>query len=345
MSFYTLIFDIKNSKKWIIRSILSIFITIAFLFGFNYIIDPYNMTPYNLLNINYKFARDDRTEKVNFFKTLPAFDNILLGSSRVYSINPRIVSKLISGTTYNFGVGTATVEDHLGILLYLQQNHKLPKKLIVGIDFYTFNPDTPPNSYFLSNKELNFLSYKNRESEYWSKFLSLDATRASIKTFKKHLKNNNEKPIFDNLGWGGTYQDDTKRNLADELPEIKSEIEKNKTLMYSNFKYTHLDKKRIAYYQQIRKICKDNNITLLVFGTPLNPILLAKLQSYPQTKNAFNEFVYYLSSFDNFTNFYNDHNFTNNLYNFNGATHTSANAGDVIIKKVLKPIIYKENNQ
>ena len=163
MSFYTSIFNPKNPKKWILKSILSAFVIIVFIFGFNYIIDPYNMTKYNLLNIKYKFARDDRTEKINFFKTLDKFDNILIGSSRVYSINPQKVSELIGGTTYNFGVGTATVEDHLGILLYLQKTDKLPKNLIIGVDFYTFNPDTPPNSYFLTNEELNFLSYSKKE--------------------------------------------------------------------------------------------------------------------------------------------------------------------------------------
>lgn len=336
MNFYTLIFNQKNPKIWIFKSLFGAFSIIILIFGFNYVIDPYNMTKYNLLNIKYKFARDDRTEKVNFFKTLGKFDNILLGSSRVYSINPRTVSKLIGGSTYNFGVGTATVEDHLGILLYLQKNNKLPKNLIIGVDFYTFNPDTPPNSYFLSNEELNFLSYSNNSSVYWSKFLSFDATRASFKTLNNYLQNKNEKPRFDNFGWGSVYFDNSKRNLKDEFPEIKAEIEKNRRLMYSDFKYEHIDKKRISYYEKIKQICKENNIKLYVFGTPLNPILLNILNSHKETKNALQEFQHYLGTFENFTNFYIDTEFTNNMYNFQGATHTTPNAGDLILKKVLE---------
>jgi hypothetical protein len=337
MNFYTSIFKPKSPKTWILKSLFGAMSIIVFLFGFNYLIDPYNITKFNLLNIKYKFARDDRTEKVNFFKTLDKFDNILVGSSRVYSINPRKVSQIIGGSTYNFGVGTATVEDHLGILLYLQKNHKLPKTLIIGVDFYTFNPNTPPNSYFLGNQELNFLSYANQDSSgYWSKFLSLDATRASFKTLKNHIKNKNEKPRFDTLGWGSAYFDDSKRNLKDELPEIKAEIEKNRILMYSDFKYRHIDKKRIEYYEKIKQICKQNNIQLYIFTTPLNPILLQTLDSHQETKNAIKEFKAYLATFENFTNFYDDKEFTDNMYNFQGATHTTANAGDVIMEKVLK---------
>jgi len=335
MSFYTSIFNPKSPKKWILKSLFSVLFIVVFIFGFNYVIDPYNMTQYNMLDIKYKFARDDRTEKVNFFKTLQKFDNILVGSSRVYSINPRKVSQMIGGTTYNFGVGTATVEDHLGILLYLQKNHKLPKTLIIGVDFYTFNPNTPPNSYFLSNEELNFLSYSNKDAVYWSKFLSFDATRASFKTLKNHIKNKNDKPRFDKFGWGSTYLNNEKRIIQDELPEIKAEIERNRVLMYSDFKYQHIDKKRIAYYEKIREICKENDIRLYIFGTPLHPILLKTFDSHRETKNALKEFKSYLATFENSTNFYDDEEFTNNMYNFQGATHTTANAGDIIIKKVL----------
>lgn len=336
MSFYTLIFNPKSPKKWILKSIFGTFFIVVFIFGFNYIIDPYNMTKYNILNIKYKFARDDRTEKVNFFKTLDKFDNILIGSSRVYSINPQKVSELIGGTTYNFGVGTATVEDHLGILLYLKKMNKLPKNLIIGVDFYTFNPNTPPTSYFLRNEELNFLSYSNKDTIYWSKFLSFDAIRASFKTLKNHIKNKNDKPRFNKFGWGSAYLNNEKRDLKNELIETKKEIENNRMFMYSDFKYKYIDKKRIVYYEKIRQICKENNIKLYIFGTPLNPILLNILKSHMETKNAFQEFQLYLGTFEHFTNFYNDKEFTDNVYNFQGATHTTANAGDIMLEKIFK---------
>lgn len=337
MNSYISIFNPISPKKWVLKSLFGLFFVITAIFSFNYIIDPYNITSYNLLDIKYKFARDDRTEKLSYFKTLPPFDTIMIGSSRVYSINPRSVSKYLGGNTYNFGVGTATVEDHLGILLYLQKHNKLPKNLIMGVDFYTFNPDVPPNKYFLSNKELNFLSFsQHNTTSDWPKFFSLDATRASMKTLKNHLKNKNEKPRFNQLGWGSNYLVSTNKDLEKEKVEIDNEIYSNRILMYSDFNYKHIDPKRVAYYEEIKKICKDNDIKLYLFTTPLNPILLKKLHSYPTTNNALKEFTTYLSTFTHFTNFYVDRNFTSNPYNFNGATHTTANAGDLIVHTILE---------
>lgn len=332
MNFYTLTF---KPKRWIKKALVFLFIAIVFIFSFNYIVDPYNITKYNLLKIEHKFARDDRVEKVNYFKTLPRFDNILIGSSRVYTINPQTVSKILGGTTYNFGVGTATVEDHLGTLLYLQRLNKLPKRLIVGVDFYTFNKDIAPNSYFLANEELNFLSYsQDLDSNYWAKFLSFDAFRASFKTFKNHIKKSNEVPRFDKNGWNQNYIDSSKRDLEAEIVVIQAEIDKNRNL-YSNYEYKKIDSKRIKYYEKIKGIAKANNIELYIFVTPLHPILVKILKQNP-TQYALNQLERYFSSYDNFINFIGHDKFSKNLYNFHGATHTTSDGGDEMMKILLK---------
>jgi len=44
------------------------------------------------------------------------------------------------------------IEDILGITKYLERTNKLPKNLIVGVDFYILNKDISANIYFLTNK-------------------------------------------------------------------------------------------------------------------------------------------------------------------------------------------------
>jgi len=335
MSFYTLIFNKSKLpyKDWVKKVIVYTFVFSAVIFLINYIVDPYNITNHNLLNLKYKYARDDRTQKINYFKSQPKYDNIMIGSSRVYSMNPRVVSKILGGTTYNFGVGTATVEDHLGIIKYLKREKKLPKNIIIGVDFYTFNPDIPPNSYFLKNKELNFLSYGDFKEDYFAKFFSFDALRASIKTIKYNFFKK-VKPRFDELGWAGWYEDYSKKDMKKALYYVKKEMEDDKKLFYSNYNYAHIDKKRMRYYKEIEEICKTNGINLYIFTTPLHPLLLKELQKHP-TKEALKEFINFLSSFKNFKNLYYDKDIYSDLRNFNGATHTTTNAGDIILKKVL----------
>ena len=334
MNFYTLTFKTtKNPKAWLKGIFIISFSISLFIFAVNYIVDPYHITQYNLLNIKYKFARDDRTEKLNYFKTLPSFDTILIGSSRVYSINPKIVSDILGGETYNFGVGTATVEDHLGVIKYLEKNKKLPKNIIIGIDFYTFNPDVPPNGYFLKNRELNFLSYQNYSEDYLAKFFSIDSFRASFKTLQKHFSSKEEKPRFNANGWGGSYS--SSSNNKNMPQEIQKELEENQELFYSNFTYNHIDPKRQAYYEEIKEICQKYHITLYLFTTPLHPYLLKELEQHKSTSKALKEFITFLSTFNNFRNFYQDEIFYNNVKYFHGITHTTPYAGDIIIRKLL----------
>lgn len=340
MNSYTLIFNKKiNTLRWLKFSLFGLFFSSIILFTVNYIVDPYSITKYNILNIKYKFARDDRNTKVKYFKTKSNIDNILIGSSRVYSINPKIVDAMIGGKTYNFGVGTATVEDHLGIIKYLERNNKLPKRLIIGLDFYTFNKDLPLNKYFLRNKDLNFLSFAKKNDDYLAKFFSVDSSFATFKTLKNHLKKEPKKPRFDENGWGGYkkgYLDYSKIDLKKENLKTKKEILKIKEQYYSNYKYSSLDKKRTSYYLTIKEICERNNIELILFTTPLHPFLLKEIFTSNGTKKAMNEFITFFSSFDNFVNLYKDKEFYSKLKNFNGATHTTVNAGDVILKKVLE---------
>lgn len=336
MNFYTLISKDKYKPiRWTRLLFLSLFLLSTTIISVNFIVDPYNITKYNLLNIKFKFARDDRTEKTNYFTSLEPFDNIMIGSSRVYSINPAKVTQHLGGTTYNFGVGTATIEDHLGVLLYLKKENKLPKNIILGIDFYTFSPDITPNKYFLKNKTLNFLSYSGVEENYIEKIFSFDAFRASLKTLFNHLKNKDMRSRFDADGWSGTYEDYSKRDLETDLVATKEEIQRQIPLMYSNLEYKTIDPKRVAYYEEIRAICKENNINLYVFTTPLHPELLKILKSNKNTHLALSEFIGYLNTFEHFYNFYEDKELYSEIRNFHGAHHTSTNAGDLLMKNLL----------
>lgn len=334
MNFYTSIFNITfKPKKWAALVLIVCFLLIGLIGVFNYIIDPYDVTKHNIFNIKYKFANDDRTEKVNYFASLKPVDNILIGSSRVYSIDPKIVTQEFKGTTYNFGVGTATIEDSLGILIYLQRNHKLPKRLFLGIDLYTLNSDLPINKYFLRNKELNFLSNPNNTSQMnWSHLVSLDATRASVKTLNYHLfPDENAAPRFtkDGQGYSPEWSDLETHKMLTTKEAIDFFVNS-----YSNGNYKQLDPIRLKYLLQIKEICKKENIKLYVFTTPLHPILLQKIQNsnVKYAMSALDNFL--LTHFEHFHNFYIDNNFTSNLKNFSGATHSTNKAGDLIIKTI-----------
>jgi len=320
-----------SPKKWSLKVLVTLFLFIFSIGVFNYIIDPYDVTGHNIFHIRLKLASDDRNDKVNHFSTLRAVDNILIGSSHVYSIDPEAISNNFGGTTYNFGVGTATVEDLLGTVYYLQRQHKMPKRLFVGIDLYTFNHDLPLNKYFLRNKELNFFSNLNQSGrEDWSRFITVDMTRSSFKTLKNHLFPDPTKaPRFTAYGQGYSPQ---WTNYKTHISDATKEANEFYAEFYSSGNFESLDKKRLSYLLEIQKISIQNHTQLIIFITPDHPILIQKINQ-SKVRDSLKELdAFLMSHFDHYYNFYNDASFVNNLNNFSGATHTTNKAGDLIVQ-------------
>ena len=133
------------------------------------------------------------------------------------------------------------------------------------------------------------------------------------------------------MGWAGHYEDYAQRDKDKDFLRAKKETEEELLKVYA--KYAHIDKKRMDYYEEIRSICKENNITLYLFTTPLHPYLLENFDSHQ--KEAMIELIEYLSTFEHFTDMYTRPEIYNDVRNFHGATHTSSNAGDIILKILL----------
>ncbi|MBE0499535.1 MAG: hypothetical protein IBX43_09915 [Campylobacterales bacterium] len=325
-------------RKWIGFYIAIPIILITLIFSFNFIIDPYSMTAYNLLNIPNKFARDDRKEKVAKLYTEDSYTNMLFGSSHVYSINPLVAQKYLGGErSYNAGVGTARIEDHLGFLLYLKRINKLPKNIIVGLDFYSFNQNVETNKYFLVNDDLNFLHQTADSGLYFSKFLSLDALRASYKTLRNFLKESKEKPRFDTYGTAGNaseifiyYPEKKEQTSFDEEMLIKG-CNDVKTI-----KYETISQDRLQYIQDIMFLCKENNIQYTFFITPLSGQLLSKINSDSLLSSTLQRFKSELSEITSYYDFLTHNQINDNRFYFGGDTmHTTTFTGNLILARIF----------
>lgn len=116
-----------NFKRFIAFFLLFPMLAVGAIFTLNLLIDPFSITNVNLLNIKYKYARDDRTEKIERVKKIPYIRNLILGSSRAQHLDPQLMSHLHGGYSYNFGVGGGTTAEALGLLLYLQSQKNSQK--------------------------------------------------------------------------------------------------------------------------------------------------------------------------------------------------------------------------
>ena len=323
-------------QQWIRLYITIPLILITLIFSFNFIIDPYSMTSYNLLNIPNKFARDDRKEKVAKLYMEPAYANIIFGSSHVYTINPLTVEKYVGGRSYNAGVGTARIEDHLGFLLYLERIKKLPTNIIIGLDFYSFNINVETNKYFLVNNELNFMQKKADSNIYLSKFLSLDALRASYKTLRNFLKGSKDNPRFDTYGTSAN----ASRVFTYYPQKIHQEIFEQKLLVegYHGIKtvdYTIISKDRMQYLQKIISLCQKHNINYTFFITPLNGQLLSMIENDQVFSNTLHDFKTQLSSITSYFDFLTHNEINDNRFYFGDTTHTKPFTGNLILARIF----------
>ena len=325
-----------NIKKWATLYITIPIILISIIFSFNFIIDPYSITSYNLLNIPNKFARDDRKEKVSKLYNEPPYVNMLFGSSRVYGINPLIVKKYIGGKSYNAGVGSARVEDILGFLLYLKHINKLPKNIVVGLDFYSFNQNVETNKYFLLNDDINFLSLQATNDLYFSKFLSIDALRASFSTLKNFLKNSQGKPRFDIHGTAGGGSKNfiffPKKILkrAFDMQEIERGYNDVKTISYNI-----ISPDRMQYMREIITLCKEHHIKYKIFITPINGQLLTKIKDDSHLYNTFINFKSELAHITPYYDFTLHNNINDNSFYFMDPFHTQLFTGNLVLARLF----------
>ncbi len=322
--------------QWVRLYITIPLLLIAIIFTFNFIVDPYSMTSYNLLEIPNKFARDDRKEKVAKLYTEDRYNNIIFGSSHVYTINPLVLKKYLGGRSYNAGVGTARIEDHLGFLLYLERIGKLPKNVLLGLDFYSFNQNVETNKYFLVNEQLNFMQKRADSNIYFSKFLSIDAIRASYKTLHNYLNNSKDKPRF------GTYG--TALNASKVFIYYPKKIEQKtftQTQIDEAFKsiktieYTTISQQRMHYVQEIVTLCKKHQINYTFFITPLNGQLLNAIENDRPLFNTFKKFKSKLSEITSYYDFTTHNSINDNRFYFGDPAHTEPFTGNLILARIF----------
>lgn len=310
--------------------LLSSVVLLITIFGFNVIIDPYDVTGHNILSIKHKLTRDGRLQKINRIKQLKSIDNLILGSSRSERLNPDTVSKLLGGYTYTFGIGGASIEDALGLLLYLEKENKLPTNIILCIDFNGFSKDIQLSEGFYNSPELNFLNHGNVSTNYAAKLFSIDALRASIKTFKAHLKNVEPDSYIGNNGFLNSKHPTESGNIED-IRKVADE--------YYVFSYKHgeiqFSEKRFEYLQRIVSISKHHKIHLYVMLTPIHIELHKRIQTNPQ---LFEKLAYVKSRIANITPYYDAmivSSETVNKENFEDAVHYNEQMGNYLLKTLI----------
>lgn len=321
-----------SHKQFMKLFFLSPLLLIGAILLFTVTVDPFNITGVNLLNIQYKMARDDRTEKIERIKKILPLDNLILGSSRAQHLDPEWISQKLGGSTYNFGVGGGSVDDALGLLLFLKAQKELPKNILLTLDFSSFNRHIPPHPSFFKLKELNFLSHDGYTPEYLSKFLSVEAVRASFKTIKAHIKGSVPGTYFDKNGYLRSTQDISPHHADPE--KIRQLAQTYYSFNYSNGDY-ELSMQRMKHLDELITLCQENDIRLFTVLTPVHASQYTMIQNDIRLSRQLAQFKSLLRQKTGYCDAMQINAYTQDSAYFEDSVHFTKEYGDMLMESVF----------
>ena len=251
------------------------------IFALAVIVDPYNIFG---LNIFRPILLTNRTEKLRLLRDAdPKPEAIILGSSRVFKMDPKKVEKLTGLTTFNASVSYARPEEHFAMASYIVNDLGItPKLFIVGVNLGEFNNDET-DSQTINNPDLR-------------KYLGIDRKILAItllRTFKERFNPRYLRDIFVTIFWNSrgfpnpaiTF-DAAGGQVFDRSHEPNPEdINVTLNLAQDLFRNTTvLNPERRRYFTEFLAFAQKHNVRVTVFLLPFPPEVLqslAETTSYP----------------------------------------------------------------
>ena len=244
---------------------------------FNYFVDPFYIYKTKLINnFNIKksqIKQQERITKIFEFKLdKNKYDAIFIGSSKVdFALSPSYYEKLTKNKAKNLALVGASIEEEIDIAKWAIDLHPEIKKIYLGLDFFVFSE--------LYKSNYTPLCKNIRLNDFFVTLLSYDATKASIETILANT-DKNFKQQYDNDG----LLIKTFENLPERFEETIKEFYKNQ---YKGYK---LSQKKIEKVREFSAVCKQKDIDLVLFISPIHAALLQTIKeadafdSYKQWK-------------------------------------------------------------
>jgi len=238
-----------KSKKWVVSFSMTSFLLIGSIGFFNYIVDPFNIFSHkNILN-SLAVDFNERVQKSAYLKynSTQDYDAILLGSSRATFYNQK---KFKGMNLYNFSFSGAMPVEYNSYLKFAKKNNSQPfSKIILGLDFYTFN-----DSYH-KNK---FIEIGNKFSFFLKNYFSLDTMKYSIVNCKRSL--------YKTTGHRSYDRDNIVHSDKVNVDIVRFRSSERSKSYYSSFQEYNRD------YKNILKNLKENNkqSIFIVYTSPLS---------------------------------------------------------------------------
>lgn len=266
-----------KSQKWIKVTFLLTLVLILISMLFNYIVNPCKVFDNNFIQKNDIRLSLENYRIVKFYYAKKLKPNILMiGTSRIAHLNPEELNKYVVGKTYNLGLhGAGIVEQYYNIDYFIKNSNI--NTIVIGIDFASFTEEInePYSDYNLKSgfniDRFSTFYYK----DYLNALVGFVPLKNSIialgdKYYERELDTNiengwdNRNDRYKELELEGT--DAIKNRIAESLEEYSRDNYLFNSASLKNYQQIN---KYIEYLKKIVVLCKNNNINLKIYISPI----------------------------------------------------------------------------
>ena len=298
----------------------------AVQFALPVIVDPFNV--FHTENI-----RDTGSEpnkhyvKMRYILNNPSkFDSFIFGSSRVGAIH---TEKITGEKCYNMTYSAGVPSEHLGDLKIMLNNNVCPKKIYVAVDSVSYTSNIHdhisealrcPYEYLVDNNGMINLHFINL---YYDIGIVLGGLKVMLKNYLRPIntKYKFDAKIFYEYGWSTPHSYYDYEVTYDWETEIRKVLNNtSKASYYESMMATLQD------IRDIKKLCDENHIELIVFTNPVHYI------GHIQASDIhYSEFLKGIVEITDFYNFSGLNDITLNNKNYLDMGHYKAIVGDMLI--------------
>lgn len=303
-------------KKFIVRFIILVSVSLCTIMFINYKIDCYGV-------FTADYTKVGQENNNNFIKSKyiienpEKFDSFIFGSSRVEYIP---VENLQCGKFYNMTYVQGIPSEWLDTIKTFKENNVNMKNIIIAIDDFsaTIFPEEHKNSP-------NLLSYSDINNNI-SNIIKYYLLKNPFDERSKAILKNGRASNVNIEGTGRVVRiDDESFYSSDE--HLNKEMFERPTIL-GNYENNRIDEV-INEVQEIKKFCDGNNIELTVIFNPLH------ITTYEnQNKEKLSEFKSRLAEITDYWDFNNINEVTTNNYYWYETSHYREIVGAMILKTI-----------
>ncbi len=261
-----------------IRGFLASFLSLAFLCStLVWLTDPFAVFGTGLIP---PVVSADRDYKVSLYRKLANKPEvIILGSSRVKTLDPACIQRVTGRSAFNFGVNAGGADDYLAIYRFLRADPQPPvRQIILGADPEALQEDEGENRALAQSRALGLLApdgvSRSRAATLSADLLSQESVGAALRSLRHRLLEPRGLPQEalrdDGLQSYPVWDDEIRRGVFPEEERVLGSVP-GVLGRYTSF--PRLSLRKVGYLQTLVKEAHADGVEVIAFIPPVHPAL------------------------------------------------------------------------